>query len=770
LGDSTVSATVIHQFTDNGYYRFRVLLGAAVLCGALGMLAPDTQIQLVFVTIGFSVSLLTTALWGMAWQGKRKRQHRLAILAEFIDQDTIPSFVVSTDGLVESTNRAGQSTFAPSDGETLTRMLSKTFANPGGILFRLREKAELAGSAQETIFTRQGNMRLSVHRIDTDAWLWRLEQRLEVDAIKGGETASLPMLITGRRGVILFLNEAARMLVGKRLRTLADAFPETDPENGQLVTLVTQKGNVPTRVAVLDAGVGRTAIYLIPVEGLGNSKGETVNSDQFEELPVPLLRMSIDGKIQSFNPAAFVFVGDALHEGVQLADLMEGLGRPLVDWLAETATGRAVQHSEFLRLKRKDKEIFVQVALTRVVDDDTTSIVAVLTDATQLKTLENQFVQSQKMQAIGQLAGGIAHDFNNFLTAISGHCDLLLLRHDQGDADYSDLVQINQNSNRAAALVGQLLAFSRKQTLRPEIVDMRDTLADLTHLLNRLVGEKVNLTLGHDPILKSIRADKRQLEQVLMNLVVNARDAMPKGGEIRIETESRTITDPTKHERVTVPAGEYVIVRVLDQGTGISPDMLQKVFEPFFTTKRTGDGTGLGLSTAYGIVKQSGGYIFVDSKLGEGTCFTLLFPVADKITITSAPEAAPKKDMSANFGEGVVLLVEDEAPVRAFASRALRLRGYTVLEADSAESTLKILEDEGLAVDLFVTDVVMPGKDGPSWVKEALVMRANVRVVFVSGYAEDKFDDTTNVISNAVFLPKPFSLNDLTDTVHQQLN
>ena len=221
------------------------------------------------------------------------------------------------------------------------------------------------------------------------------------------------------------------------------------------------------------------------------------------------------------------------------------------------------------------------------------------------------------MQAIGQLAGGVAHDFNNLLTAISGHCDLLLLRHDQGDSDYSDLVQINQNANRAAALVGQLLAFSRKQTLRPEIVDMRDTLSDLTHLLNRLVGEKVNLTLGHDPILKSIRADKRQLEQVLMNLVVNARDAMPDGGDIRIEIESRTLTEPTKRERVTVPAGEYVTVRVVDQGTGISPDKLQKVFEPFFTTKRTGEGTGLGLSTAYGIVKQSGGYIFVDSKLGE---------------------------------------------------------------------------------------------------------------------------------------------------------
>jgi two-component system cell cycle sensor histidine kinase/response regulator CckA len=285
-----------------------------------------------------------------------------------------------------------------------------------------------------------------------------------------------------------------------------------------------------------------------------------------------------------------------------------------------------------------------------------------------------------------------------------------------------------------------------------------------------LVGEKVSLTLSHDPVLKTIRADKRQLEQVLMNLVVNARDAMPEGGEIRIETESSTLEAPINRERVTIPAGQYVTVRVVDQGVGISADKLEKVFEPFFTTKRTGEGTGLGLSTAYGIVKQSGGYIFVDSKVEKGTCFTLLFPVVESTDPILAIPKPVKDETSAKHGDGVILLVEDEAPVRAFASRALRLRGYTVIEADSAESALKTLEDTALNIDLFVTDVVMPGKDGPSWVKEALLARPDVGVVFVSGYAQDKFSETQENIPNSVFLPKPFSLNDLTETVHRQLH
>jgi two-component system cell cycle sensor histidine kinase/response regulator CckA len=403
------------------------------------------------------------------------------------------------------------------------------------------------------------------------------------------------------------------------------------------------------------------------------------------------------------------------------------------------------------------------------VDQGTRALIAVLNDATELKTLEAQFVQSQKMQAIGQLAGGVAHDFNNLLTAISGHCDLLLLRHDQGDPDYSDLIQISQNANRAAALVGQLLAFSRKQTLRPETLNLRDTLADLTHLLNRLVGEKVTLTLSHDPVLKPIRADKRQLEQVLMNLVVNARDAMQEGGEIKITTECLNLKAPLVRDRVTVPSGQYVTLQVADEGIGIPTDKLEKVFEPFYTTKRTGEGTGLGLSTAYGIIKQSGGFIFIDSTVGVGTVFTLYFPVMANNLIEVPSAVAVKTAEAASFDDGIILLVEDEAPVRAFASRALRMRGYTVLEAESAEVALKTLEDETLNIDVFVTDVIMPGMDGPSWVRQALKDRPGVPVVFVSGYAEDSFGAEQTTIPNSVFLPKPFSLTDLTNTVHSQM-
>jgi two-component system cell cycle sensor histidine kinase/response regulator CckA len=393
-----------------------------------------------------------------------------------------------------------------------------------------------------------------------------------------------------------------------------------------------------------------------------------------------------------------------------------------------------------------------------------------MNDVTELKTLEAQFVQSQKMHAIGQLAGGVAHDFNNLLTAISGHCDLLLLRHDQGDQNYSDLMQIHQNANRAASLVGQLLAFSRKQNLQPEVVDLRDTLSDLTHLLNRLVGEKVTLTLNHDPNLSTIKADKRQLEQVLMNLVVNARDAMPDGGSIQVVTENLVLVNEIERDCAFVPAGEYVVVKVIDEGEGIPPEVISKIFVPFYTTKRLGEGTGLGLSTAYGIVKQTGGYIFADSEVGRGTQFSLLFPHHDVPIIEVVHQELPVVAPLTFTSDGVVLLVEDEAPVRAFASRALRLRGYTVLEADCAEAALQLLSDPELNVDIFVTDVIMPGMDGPTWVREALCDRPDTKVVFVSGYAEDAFADDKSKIANSVFLPKPFSLNDLTNTVHGQLN
>ncbi|WP_375173214.1 ATP-binding protein [Pseudooceanicola sp.] len=491
---------------------------------------------------------------------------------------------------------------------------------------------------------------------------------------------------------------------------------------------------------------------------------EGLDWDHYDSLPVPLLWLDSKGCVQKANRSALVLIGPECRVGAYLSELTEGLGRPINDWLDETMSGLRSGSPEFLRVTTSRSETFVQITLKRVGTGENAGLLAVLSDATELKTLEAQFVQSQKMQAIGQLAGGVAHDFNNLLTAISGHCDLLLLRHDQGDPDYADLMQINQNANRAAALVSQLLAFSRKQALRPEEIDLRDTVSDLTHLLNRLVGEKITLSFSHDPVQYSIRADKRQLEQVLVNLVVNARDAIQGRGEIRIVTECPQYTTPYERDRVTVPPGDYVSVKVIDTGQGIPPERLSKVFEPFYTTKGLGEGTGLGLSTAYGIIKQSGGYIFVDSTPGEGTCFTILFrAIKDAQTVTQ--EMGELNKASARHADGTVILVEDEAPVRAFASRALRLRGYTVLEAESGEQALDLLADPETQVDIVVSDVIMPGMDGPTWVGKALESNPDMRVIFVSGYAEEHRIDDQARIPNSVFLPKPFSLTELTQTV-----
>jgi two-component system, cell cycle sensor histidine kinase and response regulator CckA len=501
----------------------------------------------------------------------------------------------------------------------------------------------------------------------------------------------------------------------------------------------------------------------------------SVGSD-LEEVPVAILTFGPDGVMRIANLAARDLLWDGEIRVAMFHDLFEGLGRPVAEWLSDVAAGRHPGGSEVLRVRDTVEDRFLQVTLRRYVDGGRPGALAILNDATRLKTLEAQFAQSQKMQAIGQLAGGIAHDFNNLLTAISGHCDLLLLRHGREDSDFADLEQIRQNANRAASLVGQLLAFSRKQTLHPEILDLEDVLSDLTHLLNRLVVERVSLSLGHlgqevNKPLGTIRADKRQIEQVLINLVVNARDAMPDGGGIRIETEPVTLAEDLKRDRATVLAGDYSVIRVSDTGVGIPEHQLRQIFEPFFTTKRVGEGTGLGLSMAYGIVKQSGGFIFVDSVPGQGTTFSLYFPVheGDDAAATGVEQRRSAKNQGEKQGqkqgEGVILLVEDEASVRAFASRALSLRGYTVLEAANAEEALLKLEDQSLNVDLFVTDVVMPGMDGPAWVRKAREQRPNVKVIFVSGYAEDALSEGQARVPNSVFLPKPFSLNDLTNTV-----
>lgn len=745
--------------------RGYALLGMAGVLLLAAVVTEEWATQRALWAAALSFTVLSGLSLAALHLRARHTSRTRAIVSEFIEGDACPAFVADGSGRIKSANPAADTAYAKAYAERISRVLTTHISNPEAVFRRLQDGARKHRLAREVIALRTGELRLSVRLLAEDVFVWRFERVAAPGETHSGDEIALPQLIIGRTGAVLFMNDAARGLIGHRVKSVSDLLPAYGLRSGCVCDVTTRDGPVARLVAEEDAGYGRRAIVLLPPPDVPDA-----GWPQFHDLPVALLKIGRFGHVTAFNTAAQRLLGDTLTKGRDVAQLMEGLGRPLEDWLEETRAGRAVQHSEFLRLRREDRDVYVQVALNRVPGEDGPDVLAVLTDATELKTLEAQFVQSQKMQAIGQLAGGVAHDFNNLLTAISGHCDLLLLRHDAGDTDYADLQQINQNTNRAAGLVSQLLAFSRKQTLRPEPLDLRDTLADLTHLLNRLVGEKVTLMLSHDPTLGPIRADKRQLEQVLMNLVVNARDAMPNGGKIRVETESVTLNAPLERDKVTVPEGRYVVLRVSDQGVGISRDKVQKIFEPFFSTKRTGEGTGLGLSMVYGIVKQSGGFVFVDSKEGVGTCFSLMFPVTEVTLPVPAPVREQVSLQTTLRSDAVILLVEDEAPVRAFASRALRMRGFTVLEAESGEDALKALEDGDLTVDLFVTDVVMPGRDGPSWVREARKERPDVAVVFVSGYAEDKLNaEKDDAIRNSVFLQKPFSLTELTETVQKQL-
>ncbi len=386
-------------------------------------------------------------------------------------------------------------------------------------------------------------------------------------------------------------------------------------------------------------------------------------------------------------------------------------------------------------------------------------------DTTEQRTLRDAFHQSSKMNIVGQLAGGVAHDFNNVLTAIIGYSDLLLANHRPTDPAFQDIMQIKQNANRAAGLVRQLLAFSRRQTLRPEVLRLGDVLGELMNLLRRVAGEKIEIDLGNGRDLWFVNADFNQFENVVINLVVNARDAMPSGGRVVLRTRNVPAAECANfHEDVLLP-GDYVAISVEDSGTGMPPEVKEKIFEPFFTTKEVGKGTGLGLSMVYGTVKQENGYVFCDSAVGRGTTFTILLP---RYVPSEADEPARKevaKPVADSTGHGTILLVEDEEAVRAFGARALAARGYTVLEAGSGLEALEVVEENEGRIDLVVSDVVMPEMDGPTMFGELRKRGIKAKVIFVSGYAEDAFQRNLPEGEDFGFLPKPFSLKQLIEAV-----
>ena len=510
----------------------------------------------------------------------------------------------------------------------------------------------------------------------------------------------------------------------------------------------------------------------------------------FDEAPVGIVLLDLDGNVAECNAAFLNLIG------LNPEDL---IGRPFAGLVAQEdrgdiatslskvvmGTARAT-HLEARMPGAGQRLLVTSLYASRLENDlgEISGLALHFIDTTEQKNLEVQFAQSQKMEAIGQLAGGIAHDFNNLLTAMIGFSDLLLTRHGPDDPSFADIQQIKQNANRATNLVRQLLAFSRKQTLAPVRIDVTEQLNELTSLLGRLIGAKIELVMDHGHDLPPIQADRGQFDQIIVNLAVNARDAMPGGGQLTIKTQLLDIQAPVQRGPDLMPKGHYVQIEVIDTGTGIRKEDMERIFEPFFSTKEVGAGTGLGLSTVYGIIHQTGGYVFVDSAPGDGTTFSIYLPefadavAADARTVDAvldavqAPHKADAKKASAEAmgaadltGAGTILLVEDEDAVRMFGARALRNKGYNVLEADNGEGALDIISATGQPIDLIISDVVMPGMDGHTLVRLVRTEQPDVKIILMSGYAEDVYRDEIDRDPAIHFLAKPFSLKGLASMV-----
>lgn len=494
----------------------------------------------------------------------------------------------------------------------------------------------------------------------------------------------------------------------------------------------------------------------------------------FNDTPFAIATLDADGRIIRTNaPFSRIFGwsgGEASIDMRPMADLIADQSREaLARAVAEALSNRSqIDPVDASLAHAADHAVRLYVSGSEPVAGSPERVNVYALDMTDQRKLEQQFAQGQKMQAVGQLAGGVAHDFNNVLTAIIGFADLLLLKHKPGDPSFSDLMSIKNSANRAAGLTRQLLAFSRRQTLRPQVLEIPGHLDDLTVLLKRLIGEQVTLSIAHQQPVWPVRADLVQLEQVVVNLVVNARDAMPNGGAITIRTRNVTAAEASTYTYVGMPPADYVLIEVEDTGTGMPPEIMEKIFEPFFSTKELGKGTGLGLSTVYGIIKQTGGFIYPESVVGKGTIFRIFLPrhVPAEGEVPQKEAERPVQDLT---GHERILIVEDEDSVRAFSARALRTTGYEVFEAASGDEALEVLADLDFAIDLMISDVVMPEMDGPTLLGHVRDKRPDLKVIFVSGYAEENVRQDIADDLSVEFLPKPYSLDQINSKVKEVL-
>ena len=616
----------------------------------------------------------------------------------------------------------------------------------------------LAAALAGDIGDRLGAAGVMAALVDQDGRIGAMTRALARRALGGGDGDGVgadmaALLVTDPAGRLRFAREGAGG--GRALRLLPVPLGEEEEEDGAvLLALMDEESDVPAFGASAAAHVG----------GL------------VDLLPLGLALVGRDGRFLQINDAFLRAARvDPASPPVYPGDLVvrEDKGA-IADTVRRFAGGAPTQTADMaIRLKdHPDEPVVLTIAGARGLGE--AAVLLSLKDNSEELRLKREVAQATKMQAVGQLAGGVAHDFNNILTAIIGHCDLMLMRHSPGDSDYDDIQQVRTNSNRAASLTRQLLAFSRQQTLRPQILQLPDVVSEVSTLLKRLLGETVKLVVTHGRDLGAVRADPGQLEQVVVNLAVNARDAMlsvnPRGGgTLTIQTRSVSAAEVKRLGSDILPPADYTALVVSDTGAGIPIDILPKIFEPFFTTKEMGKGTGLGLSTVYGIVKQSGGWIFADSPPGKGAIFTMYLPVhaaAAAAPVSRVPARAAARPTE-TWGTGTVMLVEDEDMVRAVAERALARQGYSVLTAENGEAALDLIAATGRP-DLLVSDVVMPGMDGPTMVRRVRERYPDLPILFMSGYAEEQLRRSID-LDNVAFLPKPFSVQQLADAAREAL-
>ena len=802
----------------------------------------------------------------------RKMAARLGLGSLLRDFDTVSSLMesesdamaLSSEGAIIYMNRAAKAFFGSKP--LYQAVLDRTTDEESNVLALAKLEAAVKNGADTSVELAfralRSDMtewyRVSVRQIGVGT-LWRVADitaQRSLDAVIRQEIQELGEFLDilpiglyqiDSGGVLHFVNRRlcewlgyanARELEGKRLSDIlaGGKVPDLDGLWHGELTFRTHGGALfPAFVshAVYDEN-GETMLRAAVIRDVALQQERDISAKEaelgfswlFEEAPVGIAFADMENVIAEANGALFQMfgrtreemVGGHLDEYFIAEDWAE-----LENKIAKVKMGFISRAQSEVKLKTKQDKIagvFITPMTAEGADGqpDIAGVVLHFIDNTERRSLERQFSQAQKMQAVGQLAGGIAHDFNNLLTAILGSTDLLLQTHPPSNPDFDELMNIHNSATRAARLVGQLLAYSRKQPLKPQFLDVTDVFADLKHMLQRLLGSKISLRVEHGRNLGFIRVDRIQFDQVFVNLAVNAHDAMPEGGSFSITTHVEKVSSVAHIGSEDVIPGEYVVIDVSDTGTGIPSDVLPRIFEPFFTTKSgtTTSGTGLGLAVVYGNIRQTGGYIRVRSKVGEGTTFSIYLPRHSPQDVSRFAQeseqeqgALPKKEeydaqsvsrfvrvkpnepkageqLSFSFaehapslppplplsedlsGSGTVLLVEDEDGVRAVTKRALKSKGYTVIDCTCAEEAIEKVE-EGVTFDLLVTDMIMPGMDGIALSNEMKKRYPDVKILLMSGFSEEAARGEITDMPNFYFLGKPFSLRDLSEKVKQIL-